>query len=204
MQCSYFALGPADYLGCFKDYVNVKKFPCVYGAVFYTSLTIDFCFRGCADDGFKYAALMSIDRQWCLCGNESNVDLARTEPVSESECDTPCNGNLSQICGGRYRISLYRITTVSRDLEVKSVPTSQLYRTAFYGRAISGQPLKSEVMQRNGLIARVECAKACGDTIDCRAFSLSSQTKLCLLFEKTIQLCDANIIDPSTSVLNLV
>lgn len=63
---------------------------------------------------FQFCNCLLQDRQWCLCGNESNVDLARTEPVSESECDTPCNGNLSQICGGRYRISLYRITTVSR------------------------------------------------------------------------------------------
>ncbi|CAG2226226.1 unnamed protein product [Mytilus edulis] len=167
----------------------------MYGGTHFVWMTIDFCLRGCADDGFKYAGLL---HQWCHCGNDPYSNLVNYPKVHDSECDLPCTGNGSQICGGNSRISIYRIG------EVKSVQTSQLYRTAFYGRAISGQPLKSEVIHSNGLIAKVECAKTCGDTIDCRSFSISSQTKLCHLFEKTIQLGDANIIDPSTSVLNLV
>ncbi|CAG2234070.1 unnamed protein product [Mytilus edulis] len=145
------------------------------------------------------------DRQWCLCGNETNLDLARTRPLCESQCNTPCIGNVSQSCGGRYKISIYRITPmIEENGEVKSVPTYQRYRTAFNSLAISSQPLKSEVIHGNGLIAKVECAKACGDTIDCRAFSFSYLTKLCRLFGKTMQRCDADTTDWFTSVLNLV
>ena len=84
--------------------------------------------------------------------------------------------------------------------EVISVPTFQQYGTAFYGSAISSQPLKSEVIHRNGLKAKVDCANACGEIIDCKVFSISSQTKLCHMFEHTTQLCDANIMEPNTSV----
>ncbi|XP_076071863.1 uncharacterized protein LOC143043458 isoform X2 [Mytilus galloprovincialis] len=56
-QCSYSALGHADYIGCFVDSDPIRKFPYVYGGIHFVSLTIDFCILGCADDGFKYAGM---------------------------------------------------------------------------------------------------------------------------------------------------
>ncbi|CAC5400699.1 unnamed protein product [Mytilus coruscus] len=157
-QCSYSALGHADYIGCFVDSDPIRKFPHVYGGTNILTLTIDFCILGCADDGFKYAGMQS--RQWCHCGNDPFLDLARHPNVSDSECNTPCYGNWTQVCGADWRLSIYRIR------EVISVPTFQQYGTAFYGRAISSQPSKSEFIHSNGLKAKVDCAKACGDIID--------------------------------------
>ncbi|XP_071128175.1 sialate:O-sulfotransferase 1-like [Mytilus edulis] len=192
LQCSYSALGHAEYVGCFIDSDPIRKFPYLYGGTNILTLTIDLCILGCADDGFRYAGVQS--RQWCHCGNDPHSDLAIHPNVSDSECNTPCLGNWTQMCGADWRLSIYRIR------EVISVPTFQQYGTAFYGSAISSQPLKSEVIHRNGLKAKVDCANACGEIIDCKVFSISSQTKLCHMFEHTTQLCDANIMEPNTSV----
>ncbi|CAG2230693.1 unnamed protein product [Mytilus edulis] len=109
---------------------------------------------------FQFEKMYMQDQQWCLC--DTNIDLTKSSNVTDSECNTPCNGNLSQMCGGNWRLSLYRIR------EVISVPSFQQYGTAFHGRAISSQSLKSEIMHRNGLKAKVDCANACGETIDCK------------------------------------
>lgn len=101
-----------------------------------------------------------------------------------------------------YRVSwiMYQKTQIFFVGEVISVPTFQQYGTAFQGRAISSQSLKSEIMHRNGLKAKVDCANACGETINCKVYSISSHTKLCHRFENSPQLCDANITDPNSSV----
>ncbi|XP_071128177.1 sialate:O-sulfotransferase 2-like [Mytilus edulis] len=191
-QCSYSALGHADYIGCFVDSDPIRKFPYVYGGIHFVNMTIDFCILGCADDGFKYAGMQS--RQWCHCGNDPYSDLAIHPNVSNSECSTPCYGNLSQMCGGEWRLSIYRIR------KVLSTPTFQQYGTAFYGKKISTQPTKSQVIYTTGIKAKVYCARVCGETIDCKLFSFSSQSKFCSLFENTINLCEANIMDPNTSI----
>ncbi|XP_063417728.1 kremen protein 2-like [Mytilus trossulus] len=104
--CSYSALGHADYIGCF---VENGMFPYTYGDRHFESLTIDFCLLGCADDGFKYAGMMS--RQWCQCDNDLYSDTTGSK-VSDSECDTPCYGNGSQMWGGDFMLSIYRISKV--------------------------------------------------------------------------------------------
>ena len=41
----------------------------------------------------------------CRCGNS----YGRHGKVDETECDTTCNGNGFQICGGGHRNSVYKV-----------------------------------------------------------------------------------------------
>ncbi|VDI32039.1 Hypothetical predicted protein, partial [Mytilus galloprovincialis] len=98
--CAYSALGHADYLGCFVEFDD--SFPHYFRT---TMMTIDACILRCEDYGFKYAAVVGY--RWCFCFNDQTLEFARN--VTDSECNLPCDGNLSQMCGGSESLSLYRI-----------------------------------------------------------------------------------------------
>lgn len=40
-----------------------------------------------------------------MCGDSLHQDSIRTD---DNQCDTPCNGDGSEKCGGSYRLSLYQ------------------------------------------------------------------------------------------------
>lgn len=44
----------------------------------------------------------------CYCSNVTNA-VAFVVPRFEDTCDSPCDGNPSEICGGGWRLSIYRI-----------------------------------------------------------------------------------------------
>jgi len=74
------------------------------------ALTLESCQAYCGSQGFALAGLEATSQ--CFCGN-SIADSSI--PVDLSTCNTQCNGNNSQSCGGIWRISIYRnpkVTTI--------------------------------------------------------------------------------------------
>uniref|UniRef100_A0A1I8HUZ6 WSC domain-containing protein n=1 Tax=Macrostomum lignano TaxID=282301 RepID=A0A1I8HUZ6_9PLAT len=71
-------------------------------------MTQDFCSSFCALGGFPYFGLQYA---WaCFC----SWDFGSLGPAKESDCDRPCNGNSSQICGGSWRNSVFALTYPKR------------------------------------------------------------------------------------------
>lgn len=58
------------------------------------------CVQKAAQAGYAYAGLQFYG--WCFAGNT----LGYTQ-VADSECNTPCSANASEMCGGGWRNSIY-------------------------------------------------------------------------------------------------
>lgn len=79
----------------------------------------------------------------------------------------------------------------------------QQYSTALIGFSITENPLKSTQVSGTGTILKVNCARECGNTPSCKAFSVSSSTNQCYLL-KIAKLCDTPKADAYSSVHYLI
>jgi hypothetical protein len=83
------------YVGCFTD-AEARALPASFGE----GHTIESCVSAAAQNGYAYAGL-----QWygqCFAGNSVGYSQ-----VDDSECNTPCSANPSQMCGGAWRNSIF-------------------------------------------------------------------------------------------------
>lgn len=83
------------YVGCFTDDAN-RALPTNFGG----GHTIESCMAVAQANGYAYAGL-----QWygqCFAGNSLGY-----VQVSDGECNTPCDANSGQTCGGAWRNSVY-------------------------------------------------------------------------------------------------
>lgn len=87
--------GPAGYQGCFTDDSN-RALPVFLGQ----DHTIDSCIAASSGQGYAYAGLQF----WGQCWAGNTLGYMR---VGEHECDTPCQANPTQMCGGTWRNSIY-------------------------------------------------------------------------------------------------
>ncbi|KAM7192287.1 WSC domain containing protein [Rhypophila sp. PSN 637] len=65
-------------------------------------MTVQRCQTFCNDGQFKYAGLEYSKECWCaqqLSGISAKLD--------DQECDMPCDGDKSQVCGGALKLTVY-------------------------------------------------------------------------------------------------
>ncbi|KAJ7752824.1 hypothetical protein DFH07DRAFT_921710 [Mycena maculata] len=72
-----------------------------------SSLTQDSCIATCDSLGYIYGAPEYTNQ--CYCGSTLANGLGVS--TASAECNMPCAGNSSQICGGNYRMSLFQKTS---------------------------------------------------------------------------------------------
>lgn len=89
-----------DYLGCYDVGARARVMP--LGPSIIRELTVDRCISICLAEGYEFAGLQNGAE--CFCGDETYNEQG---PADESQCNVPCNGEPSQICGGSFRISVY-------------------------------------------------------------------------------------------------
>ncbi|KXS99386.1 hypothetical protein AC579_8802 [Pseudocercospora musae] len=87
------------------------------------TMTIDSCLDYCST---QYAGL-EYGRE-CYC---SPYLSALSDKLNESRCDYACNGNASQLCGGRLSLTLYNRTSDSKE----GIAWSLGGQSTFYGLA---------------------------------------------------------------------
>ncbi|HTM02520.1 MAG TPA: WSC domain-containing protein [Vicinamibacterales bacterium] len=87
--------GSSPYVGCFTDDGN-RALPVELG----TGHTIESCIQAAAQSGYAYAGLQYYG--YCFAGNA--IGYAQ---VGDSECNTPCDANSSELCGGVWRNSIF-------------------------------------------------------------------------------------------------
>lgn len=87
------------YLGCWKD-SDDRAMPAVH-TTFDSQLTNAVCVQHCRQQGYGYAGTQF--HSHCFCAN----DYRKYGQASDSECNTPCAGNKSEMCGGPWRNSVY-------------------------------------------------------------------------------------------------
>ncbi|KAH8909665.1 WSC-domain-containing protein [Coniochaeta sp. PMI_546] len=94
---------PFVYSGCFADNTPDATLSFHSDADRY-NMTVEGCMAECKGNGFRYAGLEYYGE--CYCGNAVNGPS-----VDESQCNFPCTGNQSEVCGGGNIISIYQDTT---------------------------------------------------------------------------------------------
>ena len=62
---------------------------------------------------FEFFGLQNGDH--CLCGNDDSNLI----PTNIFECNTPCSGDANQLCGGSWRINIYKTSSSIRKLNKK-------------------------------------------------------------------------------------
>ncbi|KAI9436605.1 WSC domain-containing protein [Lactarius indigo] len=67
-----------------------------------TDMTVELCVGHCIDNGLIYAGVEG--GAYCYCGNVLS-DIAMN--ATDSDCDIPCVGDPTEMCGGGLRLDLY-------------------------------------------------------------------------------------------------
>lgn len=94
---------PFIYSGCYADTGNPHTLS-LRSQLDQQDMTIEKCVSVCKGNGFRYAGLEHYGV--CYCGNTVNG-----QQLDEEQCNYPCTGNSSQICGGTDIISIYQDPT---------------------------------------------------------------------------------------------
>lgn len=93
-------------VGCYRDtYPNSKRTLQTLTNTSDTSQTPTNCQGYCLKAGTTYAGLEN--GRECWCGNEIQVPANNT-PVAETDCNKPCTGDKTLLCGQGARIYLYK------------------------------------------------------------------------------------------------
>ncbi|PMD64690.1 WSC-domain-containing protein, partial [Hyaloscypha bicolor E] len=89
-----------NYIGCYTDLAGGITRSLSSAAFAYDPMTLESCAANCANYDFfgtEYG-------RECYCGYTLDPTLRATE----SDCNTPCSGNSSEICGTGARLSVYQ------------------------------------------------------------------------------------------------
>ncbi|XP_046549409.1 putative fungistatic metabolite [Haliotis rubra] len=93
--------GPV-YRGCYHDDRN-RVLPHEY-MLNITSMTIDMCRFHCTQYGYSFFGL-SVGTE-CYCGNMIKSGFKK---VPDNECNYPCAGDNTEMCGGPWRMTIYQV-----------------------------------------------------------------------------------------------
>jgi hypothetical protein len=71
-------------------------------------MTVPMCLSFCSNGRteYRYAGLEYARECWC-----GQVLAGISEKLDDGECDLPCDGDNSTACGGRLKLSVYRLST---------------------------------------------------------------------------------------------
>lgn len=127
------------YAGCYNETTGVNGTDGARALVgtmeTYTNMTVAACLDFCGSDVYagleysRYVALQyaepldSVGRMltaycrecWC-----SPYLSALSNKLDDSQCDLPCEGNNSELCGGALRLSLYQQSTSTKGAGIKT------------------------------------------------------------------------------------
>lgn len=122
-------------------------------------MTVDSCVSACATRGYALAGAEYANE--CFCGNAfAGASTGGGSVPPESECNMPCAGDSSQICGAGNRLSVYTNgqSTPGPVLPPGWSSSSKCITEASTGRALVGNSLTSQSMTLD------QCIDLCDQT----------------------------------------
>lgn len=91
-----------SYLGCYSDSVSTRALTGVqFADLGIGKVTPSGCMEYCGKEGFSLAGTEYAGQ--CFCGNK----MEGSSRIAASQCDMKCEGDASQICGGRSALSIH-------------------------------------------------------------------------------------------------
>lgn len=126
---------PFIYSGCFSDDNSTQPALSFRSDADFNNMTVEACTAECKGNGYRYAGLEYYGV--CFCGNFINAPL-----TNESNCNAPCTGNQTEMCGSNEIISIYQDPTFS-PIDYTTVddyvPVGCYYDNSTLGRALTYQ-----------------------------------------------------------------
>ncbi|KAK6068607.1 WSC domain-containing protein [Seiridium cupressi] len=96
-----------QYVGCILDDIAARTLP--WMAIDLENTTVSSCIAGCSRFGYE-AGGIEYGYQ-CFCGDIADVvNQGRDTLQPESDCNVPCSGDPTHLCGGGNRLSYYKWT----------------------------------------------------------------------------------------------
>lgn len=92
-------------LGCYEDF-STRTLPVMAWRTSSNSDTS--CLNQCQADGYDYAGTENGNECWC-----GSVAPNSTLVASTSDCDMPCAGDTTQVCGAGFRLSTFQYTAAA-------------------------------------------------------------------------------------------
>ncbi|KAE9376663.1 WSC-domain-containing protein [Stipitochalara longipes BDJ] len=143
---------PFVYAGCFSDTGSTDALE-YRSELDYNNMTIEACVDFCKGNDFRYAGLEYYGE--CFCGATVGGSLSPT-----SNCNAPCTGNSSEICGGTSYISIYQDPTFPA---VDDSVISDYNYVGCYSEGVGGRALEYQQDLNTSTITIEECLFACKD-----------------------------------------
>ncbi|XP_034324268.2 uncharacterized protein [Magallana gigas] len=125
------AIVQKDYVGCYVDKLLARTLGTKKTSS--RSMTVETCRKTCLKADTKYYGLEAGDE--CFCGNKLG------KKKSDSECKTPCTGDKEQVCGGSWRLAVYKNTKFVPLTIVKS-GYKGCFKDKRFGRALPDKVTK--------------------------------------------------------------
>ncbi|KAH8814939.1 WSC domain-containing protein, partial [Xylogone sp. PMI_703] len=121
-------LGAYKYFGCYNETVllnNTGNVRALSGGPTESldDMTIATCINFCGNNSYTFAGLEYTKE--CYCANYISTFSTH---LPDSDCNLPCAGNTTQICGGSLRLSVYQKQTSNKGAgtKVKEAPLSSV------------------------------------------------------------------------------
>uniref|UniRef100_A0A1I8HX25 WSC domain-containing protein n=1 Tax=Macrostomum lignano TaxID=282301 RepID=A0A1I8HX25_9PLAT len=128
-----------------------------------SDMTIEFCSDFCSVGGFNYFGLQG--QKQCFCG----WSYGRHGKSNETDCNRPCLGNSSQMCGGNWRNSVFSLTYPKMSCFKQSkMPNLTVSSTLPTYWSLAAQ-------------TALDCLILCEASAYCQAVIFSGQQRLCHL-----------------------
>ena len=98
--------GSWEYQGCISENTTTRVF--MYQIILANNNSAENCLTQCSNFGYMSGG-MEYGRE-CYCGDASDLAAHNSGPEPEADCNIPCTGNATYLCGGGNRISYYTWT----------------------------------------------------------------------------------------------
>ncbi|VDI03752.1 Hypothetical predicted protein [Mytilus galloprovincialis] len=174
--------GSNAYVGCFVD-TYTRLLPHEYVLNDGTDppdMENNLCLLYCKEQGYMYSGTEFTVK--CYCGDDPYQ--YGPEDVGDFykqayDCNYACIGDSNQICGGFWRLSVYEtgyLPLKQGQIQLKLVSNNTLLT------ALANQVLTSR--------SKIECARYCKVSDDCKGFVISTETRQCSLYNSYIIMCE--------------
>ncbi|CAG2190716.1 unnamed protein product [Mytilus edulis] len=103
-----------EYVGCFID-TDTRLLPHEYvleGGTFHSVMENNMCWLHCKEQGYIYFGTEAA--MFCFCGDDPyryGPENVTDNYIMDSDCNSKCIGDPEQICGGVWRLSVYKSET---------------------------------------------------------------------------------------------
>lgn len=91
--------------GCYTDQQSPRLLPYMPLKNMDPSIDAETCDAACAAKNYTLGGLEA--GHGCFCGNELGPSAGPEQPFYE--CCTPCIGNASQVCGGEFKLLVFKV-----------------------------------------------------------------------------------------------